>query len=111
MGGANQAISAGLGGFLALFVLAIVLWLLMRNMSARLRNVRFDEELEDERRAAQAGDAVLTRPTRRRIFLPVDETRIPTSASRADGNRPTESGSSTGTSESGRAEPRDPSGR
>lgn len=80
MGGANQSISAGLGGFLALFVLAVVLWLLMRNMSGRLRNVRFDEEAEDERRAAEAGSDVTVRPARRQIFLPVDPDMRPTFA-------------------------------
>ena len=81
MGGVNQTISAGLGGFIALFVLAIVLWLLMRNMSGRLRNVRFDEELEDERRAAEAAaEGVHTRPSRRQIFLPVDPDKRPTFA-------------------------------
>ncbi|GAB48617.1 hypothetical protein [Mobilicoccus pelagius] len=81
MGGINQTISAGLGGFLALFVLAVVLWLLMRNMSGRLRNVRFDEELEDERRAAEAeAEGVHARPSRRRIFLPVDPDKRPTFA-------------------------------
>lgn len=80
MGGANQSISAGLGGFLALFVLALVLWLLMRNMSSRLRNVRFDEEAEDERRAAEAGADLTVRPSRRQIFIPVDPDLRPTFA-------------------------------
>jgi len=80
MGGANQTISAGLGGFFALFLLALVLWLLMRNMSGRLRNVRFEEEVEDERRVAEAGEDVSARPSRRQIFLPVDPDYRPTFA-------------------------------
>lgn len=81
MGGANQAISAGVGGFLAFFLLAVALWLLMRNMSTRLRNVRFAEEQEDARRAAEAGDDVVVRPARRQVFLPVRDDVVPTSAS------------------------------
>lgn len=72
-GGIDQSISPGIGGFLAFFLLAVALWLLMRSMSGRLRKVRFDEEAEDERRAAEAGDDVVTRPSRRRIFLPVQD--------------------------------------
>lgn len=33
----NQSISAGLGGFLALFLLALSLWMLMRSMLRHLR--------------------------------------------------------------------------
>ena len=40
MGGANQAVSGGIGGFLAFFLLACALWLLMRNMNKRLRNIK-----------------------------------------------------------------------
>ena len=46
-------VTAGLGGFLAFFVLAVALWLLMRNMNARLRRMSFREEAEA--RAAQEG--------------------------------------------------------
>ena len=45
-------VTAGLGGFLAFFLLALALWLLMRNMNARLRRMSFREEAE-----ARAGDA------------------------------------------------------
>lgn len=48
-------VTAGLGGFLAFFVLAVALWLLMRNMNARLRRMSFREEAEA--RAAQGGPA------------------------------------------------------
>lgn len=44
-------VTAGLGGFLAFFLLAVALWLLMRNMNARLRRMSFREEAEA--RAAQ----------------------------------------------------------
>lgn len=37
MNSVDQSISAGLGGFLALFVLAVVLWLLMRSMLRHMR--------------------------------------------------------------------------
>ncbi|GAA1248390.1 hypothetical protein [Oryzihumus leptocrescens] len=48
-------VTAGLGGFLAFFLLAVALWLLMRNMNARLRRMSFREEAEA--RAAQGGPA------------------------------------------------------
>ncbi len=46
MNGANQAVSGGIGGFLAFFVLALALWLLVRNMNGRLRNMRYQDERE-----------------------------------------------------------------
>ncbi len=46
MGGQSVDISAGLGGFLAFFLLAVALYLLMRNMNARMRRMAYREELE-----------------------------------------------------------------
>jgi hypothetical protein len=48
----STSISPGLGGFLAFFVLAIALWLLMRNMNARMRRMSYKAE-EEARRAQQ----------------------------------------------------------
>jgi hypothetical protein len=45
----STSVSPGLGGFIAFFVLALALWLLMRNMNARLRRMRFREEDEARR--------------------------------------------------------------
>ncbi len=45
---ANQAVSGGLGGFLAFFVLALALWLLVRNMNGRIRNMNYREEHEGD---------------------------------------------------------------
>ena len=39
-------VTAGLGGFLAFFLLAVALYLLMRNMNARLRRMAYREEQE-----------------------------------------------------------------
>jgi len=39
-------VTAGLGGFLAFFLLALALYFLMRNMNARLRRMSYREELE-----------------------------------------------------------------
>lgn len=64
MSGANQAVSGGIGGFLAFFLLACALWLLMRNMNKRLRNVKYDEELEQQRHAVEADQETVTRPRR-----------------------------------------------
>ena len=44
-------VTAGLGGFLAFFLLAVALYFLMRNMNTRLRNLAYREERE-----ARAGD-------------------------------------------------------
>jgi len=45
----STSVSPGLGGFIEFFVLALALWLLMRNMNARLRRMRFREEDEARR--------------------------------------------------------------
>ncbi len=53
MNGAPSAmVSPGLWGFVAFFVLAIALYLLMRNMNARIRRMSYrSEELAREARA------------------------------------------------------------
>jgi flagellar biosynthesis/type III secretory pathway M-ring protein FliF/YscJ len=48
-----ESVSPGLWGFLVVFVLAIVVWLLMRNMTGRLRRLRFREEERQRREAAE----------------------------------------------------------
>jgi len=52
----STKVTPGLGGFLAFFVLALVLWLLMRSMNARLRRMRYREE-QQAAAAARAGSA------------------------------------------------------
>jgi flagellar biosynthesis/type III secretory pathway M-ring protein FliF/YscJ len=47
-----ESVSPGLWGFAVVFVLAIVVWLLMRNMTGRLRRMRFREEERLRREAA-----------------------------------------------------------
>lgn len=39
-------VTAGLGGFLAFFLLAVALYFLMRNMTARLRRMAYRQEQE-----------------------------------------------------------------
>ena len=39
-------VTAGVGGFLAFFLLALALYFLMRNMNARLRRMAYREEQE-----------------------------------------------------------------
>jgi hypothetical protein len=46
-------VTAGLGGFLAFFLLAVALYFLMRNMNGRLRGLAYREEQE----AREAGGA------------------------------------------------------
>jgi hypothetical protein len=41
--GAPATIGPGLGAFIAFFFLALALWLLMRNMSARMRRMAYRE--------------------------------------------------------------------
>lgn len=52
MGGIDQSIGPGLGGFLVFFLLAMALWLLMRNMGKHLRNVAYMREREEKEGAA-----------------------------------------------------------
>jgi hypothetical protein len=40
-------VTAGLGGFLAFFLLALALYFLMRNMNERLRRLAYREEREN----------------------------------------------------------------
>jgi len=53
----STSVSPGIGGFLAFFLLAIALWLLMRNMNKRVRRMTYREEQEAARRAAEAASA------------------------------------------------------
>lgn len=62
MSGVNQSISAGIGGFLAFFLLACALWLLMRNMNGRLRNLKYNEEAEEARLARERDEGMSARP-------------------------------------------------
>jgi hypothetical protein len=47
-------VSPGIGAFLAFFALAIALWLLMRNMNARMRRMSYRAE-EAQREAESKG--------------------------------------------------------
>lgn len=65
----DHSVSPGIGGFLAFFLLACALWLLMRSMLGHLHSVRFREEREEEaerdrqRREGEDGQSpVQTRP-------------------------------------------------
>lgn len=49
-----NSVTPGLLGFLVVFVLAIVLWLLLRNLTGRLRRMRFREEERLAREAAES---------------------------------------------------------
>ncbi len=42
----SVAVTAGLGGFLSFFLLAVALYFLMRNMNARMRRMAYREEQE-----------------------------------------------------------------
>jgi hypothetical protein len=52
-----NSVSPGILGFIAFFVLAVALYLLVRNMNAHLRRVRYRQEAEDAREANGAGRA------------------------------------------------------
>ncbi|MEI2778712.1 MAG: hypothetical protein V9G19_22640 [Tetrasphaera sp.] len=53
----NQEHSSGFLGFLVIFLLALAVYLLVRNMTARLRrmNYRHEEELDPQTGAPRAG--------------------------------------------------------
>jgi len=49
-------VTAGLGGFLAFFLLAVALYFLMRNMNARMRRMAYREEQEAKAAADEGTD-------------------------------------------------------
>jgi flagellar biosynthesis/type III secretory pathway M-ring protein FliF/YscJ len=51
-GGGNLPVGPGIWGFIAFFVLAVALWLLVRNMNSRLRRMAYTD-----RERAQAAEA------------------------------------------------------
>jgi hypothetical protein len=53
--GGNLPVGPGLWGFIAFFVLALALWLLMRNMNSRMRRMAYRERERLERDAAEHG--------------------------------------------------------
>lgn len=55
-------VTAGLGGFLAFFLLAVALYFLMRNMNARLRRMAYRDEQEARAAAARASSQSADRP-------------------------------------------------
>jgi len=63
MGDVSTRVTPGLGGFLAFFVLALVLWLLMRNMNARLRRMRYRNEQDAAAQAESTDPTHSTEPT------------------------------------------------
>jgi hypothetical protein len=67
MGTPSTAVGPGLGAFVAFFVLAVVLWLLMRNMNGRMRRMAYREqeriaelEAREAERTASRGGATRT---------------------------------------------------
>ena len=44
----SVAVTAGLGGFVSFFLLAVALYFLMRNMNARMRRMAYREEQESK---------------------------------------------------------------
>ncbi len=59
----DTSVSPGLGGFLAFFLLACALWLLMRSMIRHLRGVDHREQIEEKQRLAEQEADVATRPS------------------------------------------------
>lgn len=57
MGSTNVQVTAGLGGFLVLFLVGLAVWFLARDMTRRLRRMRRREKarLAEEERLAQTG--------------------------------------------------------
>ena len=66
----STSIGPGLGAFIAFFVLAVVLWLLMRNLNSRMRRMAYKEqqrvaelEVREAEREAGATPADQDQPT------------------------------------------------
>lgn len=55
--GGNLPVGPGLWGFIAFFVLALALWLLMRNMNSRMRRMAYRERERLEQAAHDGSDA------------------------------------------------------
>ena len=60
-GGGNLPVGPGIWGFIAFFVLAVALWLLVRNMNSRLRRMAYTD-----RERAQAAEAAAAAAGERR---------------------------------------------
>ena len=61
----STSIGPGLGAFIAFFVLAVVLWLLMRNLNSRMRRMAYKEQqrvAELEAREAEREAATGAKP-------------------------------------------------
>ena len=63
--GEPSTIGPGLGAFIAFFFLAVALWLLMRNMTARMRRMAYRER--DRIAALEAQQAARQAPTVRTL--------------------------------------------
>jgi hypothetical protein len=97
MGGSgNLPIGPGIWGFIAFFVLAIALWLLVRNMNSRLRRMAYRDREDsaaslsgtpaDADGAATDGDAPETQQTRGDVDEP-DEPGNQAGGDRGPGTR------------------------
>lgn len=53
--GGNLPVGPGLWGFIAAFVLALALWLLMRNMNSRMRRMAYRERQRLEQEQGEPG--------------------------------------------------------
>lgn len=51
----SVAVTAGLGGFVSFFLLAVALYFLMRNMNSRMRRMAYREEQESKSAAGGSG--------------------------------------------------------
>lgn len=61
----STAVGPGIGAFVAFFVLAVALWLLMRNMNGRMRRMAYKEQqrvAEMEAREAERDGRQDTKP-------------------------------------------------
>jgi hypothetical protein len=52
-----ERVTPGLLGFTVVALLALALWFLLRSMTRRLRNVKFDEQRSEARGEPSAGDS------------------------------------------------------
>ncbi len=85
-GGGNLPIGPGIWGFIAFFVLAIALTLLVRNMNARLRRMAYTDR--ERAQAAEARQPVRRRATAARTRRPSRATASPPTSSPTVAEKP-----------------------
>ena len=100
----STSIGPGLGGFIAFFVLAVALWLLMRNMNSRMRRMAYREQRAGRRRCeAREAEREAARP--RQADAAAERTATGRPEARRERDARTEPGSGRGQGRPGAVAP------